>query len=341
MSESASALPAPRAFGTAPDDLNLDFEASDRPAVTTRLIARCCADAGDRARIAVDEHELFEPPLGASSATKAEIAWSMPLGARIARVLRIVELTTESDALGVVLTCPCGDCRSRFEVSLPFAALAVEPHDEIAPKIVPFPTPDGKAIALRLPTGRDQAQWRAQPYGTAEEAVRAILQTLAVNSEAASTDRCRAGSPVPAVANIARERDGASTAAAENEHDERFEHQRSEATLRATAGFGDPALHPIAGIDLAALSAAMEAADPLVAFSVRTTCPQCEQPAEIAVDLEAVALSRLRQHQRALVRTVHVLATRYGWSEAEVLAIPARRRSEYLRLIEDENPTLP
>ena len=45
MSESASALPAPRAFGTAPDDLNLDFEASDRPAVTTRLIARCCADA--------------------------------------------------------------------------------------------------------------------------------------------------------------------------------------------------------------------------------------------------------------------------------------------------------
>jgi hypothetical protein len=284
-SEPAAALPAPRAYGATPDDLAIDLEANDRPAVATRLIARCCVEAGSGAGGTGSEAEAADPA-AESFATNEEIAWSLPLGARIARLLRIVELTTESDELGVVLTCPASDCRSAFEVSLPFGAIASEAVDDTAQKIVPFPVPEGAALTLRLPTGRDQAQWRAQPYHTPEDAVRAIVQTLALNP----------ATPVPP---------------------------------------------PIAGIDLAALSAAMEAADPLVAFAVRTTCPHCERAAEIAIDLEAIALRRLRQHQRSLVRTVHVLATRYGWTEAEILSIPPRRRSEYLRLIEDENPALP
>ena len=57
---------------------------------------------------------------------------------------------------------------------------------------------------------------------------------------------------------------------------------------------------------------------------------------EVAVDLEALALRRLYARQDALLATVHRLASRYGWTESEVLAVPARRRARYLALIEEE-----
>jgi hypothetical protein len=89
------------------------------------------------------------------------------------------------------------------------------------------------------------------------------------------------------------------------------------------------------------LSTAMEEADPLTSFHIATTCPHCGLAVDIAVDLEAVALTRLATQRRTLLRDVHVLATRYGWSETDVLAIPAGRRAEYRQLISSEEDTLP
>lgn len=88
--------------------------------------------------------------------------------------------------------------------------------------------------------------------------------------------------------------------------------------------------------DEAAVAAAIAEHDPLVDFSVACACPGCGATADVEIDLEYIALRRLARAQRALLREVHALASRYGWTEAEVLAVPAARRAHYLALIEDE-----
>jgi hypothetical protein len=88
--------------------------------------------------------------------------------------------------------------------------------------------------------------------------------------------------------------------------------------------------------DEPALAETLAAMDPLVAFAVACRCPVCEVATEVPVDLEGLVLARLGGRQRALLREVHQLASRYGWTEAEVLAVAPARRARYLALIESE-----
>jgi len=85
--------------------------------------------------------------------------------------------------------------------------------------------------------------------------------------------------------------------------------------------------------DEARAAEALAAADPLIAFSVFCACPACGHEAERDVDLEGVALQRLAARQRALLREVHALASHYGWTESEILAVAPARRARYLELI--------
>ncbi|MGY4532011.1 hypothetical protein ACVW0Y_001127 [Pseudomonas sp. TE3786] len=87
----------------------------------------------------------------------------------------------------------------------------------------------------------------------------------------------------------------------------------------------------------ALLAAALADADPLAAFAVACQCPACGAEREVDIDLDAAALARLQQRQRTLLREVHSLASRYGWSEAQVLAIAPARRAQYLALIESHH----
>lgn len=86
--------------------------------------------------------------------------------------------------------------------------------------------------------------------------------------------------------------------------------------------------------DEAAAAEALAQADPLVAFSVECRCPACDAAAAPEVDLEGLALQRLAARQRTLLLQVHALASRYGWTEEQILAVPPARRAQYLELIE-------
>jgi len=88
--------------------------------------------------------------------------------------------------------------------------------------------------------------------------------------------------------------------------------------------------------DEAAVSASISEMDPLVDFAVSCPCPACGAANDVTIDLEAIALDRLSGRQRALVHDVHRFAVAYGWTEADVLAIPSSRRAQYLTLIEEE-----
>jgi hypothetical protein len=85
---------------------------------------------------------------------------------------------------------------------------------------------------------------------------------------------------------------------------------------------------------LATIAAALGEHDPLVDFNVSCTCPVCTQPVEMAIDLEEMALMRLAVVRRSLLADVHALASAYGWTESEVLALPPERRASYIALID-------
>jgi hypothetical protein len=91
---------------------------------------------------------------------------------------------------------------------------------------------------------------------------------------------------------------------------------------------------PLTPSALAAIDTALEAADPLTCFRISTVCPSCAEESEYAVDLEAMLLARLHRAQRGLLHDIHRLATRYGWNEDTIVALPRWRRQAYLDFID-------
>jgi hypothetical protein len=74
--------------------------------------------------------------------------------------------------------------------------------------------------------------------------------------------------------------------------------------------------------------------DPLVELEVTSTCPACHAALARPVDLERIALTRLRHARAGLLAQVHALAATYHWTEATIAALPAWRRAEYAALVE-------
>lgn len=68
-----------------------------------------------------------------------------------------------------------------------------------------------------------------------------------------------------------------------------------------------------------------------VVFALR--CPQCGGAWEAAFDVAAFFWQELHTWARRLLREVHELASAYGWSQGEILALSPARRHAYLELI--------
>jgi hypothetical protein len=118
------------------------------------------------------------------------------------------------------------------------------------------------------------------------------------------------------------------------------EKEQASAMLRSI--IAEPSLDELLASGLTAraveetVEAAMDAFDPLVGFHLNVACPECGKHAEVFPDLTGLALERLSHVQQGLISDVHLLASRYHWSEKEVLGLPRWRRQRYLELIEEE-----
>jgi hypothetical protein len=86
----------------------------------------------------------------------------------------------------------------------------------------------------------------------------------------------------------------------------------------------------------AAIAIAIEATDPLSDLELLVTCPACGDPQKISVDPVDHLWREIDARARDLIDEVAVLARAYGWTEAEVLAVPPTRRRAYLELVGDE-----
>jgi hypothetical protein len=93
---------------------------------------------------------------------------------------------------------------------------------------------------------------------------------------------------------------------------------------------GDWPPSPLPETWLEPLSRALKAADPLTALTIDTQCPFCGKSLCVEIDLELLLVEGLRSQQRQLFEQVHRLASRYHWSEADIVAMPSWRRQRYL-----------
>lgn len=77
----------------------------------------------------------------------------------------------------------------------------------------------------------------------------------------------------------------------------------------------------------------LAAADPFAELLFDMACPVCGHIWAAVFDIASFFWTELAAHATRLLQEVHQLARAYGWREAEIIALSARRRSFYLDLV--------
>jgi hypothetical protein len=73
-------------------------------------------------------------------------------------------------------------------------------------------------------------------------------------------------------------------------------------------------------------------ADPMAETRVALACTACDHQWNDSIDVASFIWAELEARARRLLWEVHSLATAYGWSESETLALSAPRRALYLEM---------
>lgn len=96
---------------------------------------------------------------------------------------------------------------------------------------------------------------------------------------------------------------------------------------------GEPrAASQLPGPALAAIADKMAAADPQAEVQIALSCPNCGQRWTSAFDILSYFWSEVDAWARRTLREVHLLASAYGWREADILALSPWRRQAYLQM---------
>jgi hypothetical protein len=77
------------------------------------------------------------------------------------------------------------------------------------------------------------------------------------------------------------------------------------------------------------LESAMEKLAPSLYDELDGRCPECGAAVRIVFDPLRYVLAELRERAMFVYQEVHLIAARYRWSEAEILALPRTRRARY------------
>ena len=114
-------------------------------------------------------------------------------------------------------------------------------------------------------------------------------------------------------------------------------HRLRAADLERAAASPDPAAalmraaDPEGGLARDALAALVEAADPDADCRLETACPDCGAAAALTIDALALVVEALTA-DGGFLADLDTLARHYGWSEAEIVAMPRQRRRRYAAL---------
>lgn len=83
-----------------------------------------------------------------------------------------------------------------------------------------------------------------------------------------------------------------------------------------------------------ALSEHMSELDPQGDVQLALSCPRCAHHWDAPFDIVSFIWSEVQAWAARLLREIHLLASTYGWAEADILALTPTRRQAYLELIE-------
>lgn len=152
-----------------------------------------------------------------------------------------------------------------------------------------------------------------------------LLETGAAEVVELDVERCHLRCRTPRAADLA---DAAATGSAEQAR----ELLVSRAVLSASMDGLQVAAADLPARAVAAVAVALAEADPLADPEVTITCDACGATWTRVLDIDDYLWRELDAWALRLLDDVHALAAAYGWSEAQVLAVPARRRRHYLGL---------
>jgi hypothetical protein len=74
-------------------------------------------------------------------------------------------------------------------------------------------------------------------------------------------------------------------------------------------------------------------ADPAAEVTLSFDCPACGHASNAPLDLTAFCWAEIEARVPLLLSQVHLLASRYGWSESSILALSRVRRQHYVELV--------
>jgi hypothetical protein len=84
---------------------------------------------------------------------------------------------------------------------------------------------------------------------------------------------------------------------------------------------------------LEAVADAMGRADPQADVQLSLACPDCGHAWAVPFDIVAYLWGELHTWAQRVLREVHMLASAYGWREADILALSPLRRELYLQMV--------
>lgn len=85
---------------------------------------------------------------------------------------------------------------------------------------------------------------------------------------------------------------------------------------------------------IADLAASLAECDAGAEILLDLVCPACENTQQLPFDIASFFYKEISWQAQNLMREVHSLARAYGWHEAEILSLSARRRQFYLEMVD-------
>lgn len=257
--------------------------------------------------------------------TAADELLSLPLGEREAD---LYALRRALFGERMQIRAECGACAEAMEFDLDTRDLAVRPGEQDGPLRVE----EGEwTVEFRLPTVADleaaaQTAGEAVAHAAAEAGGR-------MAGEAGRRMAGEAGGPAPGPGGAAD--DGSVSAAV----------RARRALLNRCVVSVLRSGRPVPADRLPAaelpelvqrrLAEAAARADPAADVTLNVACPECGEATRAELDIASYLWAELDHWARDLLLDVHLLATAYGWSEPQILALSPLRRRYYLELCAD------
>jgi len=93
------------------------------------------------------------------------------------------------------------------------------------------------------------------------------------------------------------------------------------------------AFEQLSKTDRNAIVNALQAADPLARVDIDLTCPACDHRWQALFDIASFLWAEINAWALRTLHGIHLLASNYGWTEQDILAMTPTRRQIYLDMV--------